>query len=454
MVAGMWVSPKVTKVNTIYYMLWMVSWWLLGSIALMGRLDFGWLLAWVLILITLIPFRLLVTYTGGMLGVRGSALLKRRLLFGALKLDPDDVRHLGPGQLLGRVLETEVLDSMALTGGFLSITALLELILAAAVLWIGAGGAIHLLLLLVTLAGLFYLARRHHRSRRQWTERRVAMTDQLVERMLGHRTRLAQQPRQHWNEEEDEILQNYLGLSVTLDGTLQTLKILVPRSWFFAALVGLAPTYVYADPSSAGLAVAIGGILIVYRALRDLAEGMERLSAAAIAWDRIKLFSQAAARQEGVAASPMAAPRAAGESKEGRPLVDARDLVYQYPGRTEAVLKNVDLKIHRGDKILLEGRSGGGKSTLVALLATLRRPNSGLLLYQGLDRQTVGDTNWRHGVTLASQYHENHVLMGSFAFNLLMGRRWPPQEGDLEEAVHVCRSLGLGPLLERMPGGL
>ena len=54
----------------------------------------------------------------------------------------------------------------------------------------------------------------------------------------------------------------------------------------------------------------------------------------------------------------------------------------------------------------------------------------------------------------APQYHENHILTGSLAFNLLMGRNWPPAFEDLAEAEAICRELGLGDLLERMPAGL
>ena len=103
---------------------------------LQGRLETSWLLAWGLLLLTLVPLRVLVTSTGGRLAVRGGALLKRRLLFGALALETDSVRRRGAGQLLGRVLESEVLDAMAISGGFLALTAGIELILAAVVgLW-------------------------------------------------------------------------------------------------------------------------------------------------------------------------------------------------------------------------------------------------------------------------------------------------------------------------------
>ena len=36
----------------------------------------------------------------------------------------------------------------------------------------------------------------------------------------------------------------------------------------------------------------------------------------------------------------------------------------------------------------------------------------------------------------------------------MLGRGWPPQADDLHEADEVCRELGLGALLDRMPGGL
>jgi ATP-binding cassette, subfamily B, bacterial len=71
-----------------------------------------------------------------------------------------------------------------------------------------------------------------------------------------------------------------------------------------------------------------------------------------------------------------------------------------------------------------------------------------------LDRRTLGESAWRRMVALAPQYHENHVLTGTLAFNLLLGRGWPPSEEDMREAEEVCRELGLGPLIERMPSGM
>jgi ATP-binding cassette subfamily B protein len=118
-----------------------------------------------------------------------------------------------------------------------------------------------------------------------------------------------------------------------------------------------------------------------------------------------------------------------------------------------AVLQGLDLRIESGERILLEGPSGGGKSTLASLLVGLRRPDSGLLPLNGLDRHTLGDA-WQQLATEAPQFHEDHILSGSLAFNLLLGRNWPASEAELQEAGALCAELGLGELLARMPSGL
>lgn len=118
------------------------------------------------------------------------------------------------------------------------------------------------------------------------------------------------------------------------------------------------------------------------------------------------------------------------------------------------MLRGCSLVVQPGDRLLLEGPSGGGKTTLASVLVGLRQAESGLLLLKGLNRQSLGARGWRRQVVAAPQFHENHVMTGTLAFNLLMGRRWPPEQGDMEEAEVVCKELGLGPLLERMPAGL
>ena len=77
-------------------------------------------------------------------------------------------------------------------------------------------------------------------------------------------------------------------------------------------------------------------------------------------------------------------------------------------GNAELVLQKLNLKIHGGDKILLQGPSGGGKSTLAMILAGQREPSEGLCLLNGMDRASLGDPAWRRRVVIVPQFHENH----------------------------------------------
>src|SRR5262249_12603507 len=151
--------------------------------------------------------------------------------------------------------------------------------------------------------------------------------------------------------------------------------------------------------------------------------------------------------------------RAAPPGAAGGPAPEAlpnsgRDVGFRYQGRAEPVLTGCALDVRRGDRVLLEGPSGGGKSTLGALLAGLRVPDAGALSLGGVDQRALGLARWRGRVGAAPQFHENHVFSASMLFNLLLGRAWPPRREDGAGAEACVRELDLGPLLARRPWGL
>ena len=54
------------------------------------------------------------------------------------------------------------------------------------------------------------------------------------------------------------------------------------------------------------------------------------------------------------------------------------------------VLKGVDLHIERGEVVSIVGASGGGKTTLLQIVGTLEKPDSGSLLINGQDVGQLG----------------------------------------------------------------
>jgi ATP-binding cassette subfamily B protein len=279
----------------------------------------------------------------------------------------------------------------------------------------------------------------------------MEMTQDLVERMVGHRTRLAQEPREHWHDSEDQALSGYVHASGCIDRTGTWLVTAIPRGWLLAGVACLGPAIVFSKSSASEVAVLLGGVLLAQTGFKRLTASFVDVAAAWVSWKRIAPLFKAAARQEILGAGPVS--RQLQEKKYSR-VVEADRLVFRYRKEGRAALQGLTMAIHRGDRILLEGPSGGGKTTFASLLSGMREPNAGLLLVNGLDRQTLGNAQWRKAIASAPQFHENHILTETLAFNLLMGRRWPPTQRDLDEAESLCDELGLGGLLERMPGGI
>lgn len=430
--------------HTVQYVLWLAAWAILGRLSLEGRMDTGWLIAWALLLLTLIPCQVVTTWCQGLFAIGLGGLLKRRLLYGAMRLAPEEIRHQGIGSFLGQALEAEAVETLALSGGIAGLLAAVEIVVSGFVL-----GSFALLLAawcVLTLAVGYRFLQRYQ----LWTSTRMDLTQDLVESMVGHRTRLAQQPQAERHEEEDQTLHRYIAASRGVDSKGAWLIAAVPRGWLLAGLACLAPAIVSGHNSTTATAVTLGGILLAYSAFRKLTGSFADVAAAWVACKRIAPLFQAAGRPELLGE----APAARCEAEPAQKVIEADRLSFRYRQKGNPALQSCSLIIRQGERVLLEGPSGGGKTTFASLLAGMRQPESGLVLVQGLDRHTLGDRKWRERVAAAPQFHENHILTETLAFNILMGRGWPPKAADFEEAEIVCRELGLGNLLDTMPSGL
>lgn len=434
------------------YVLEISGWSLIGSAALGGRLDLGWFAAWFLLVLTMVPWRVAGNWFNAAFALDAGRLLKSRLLAGALSMNAQSVKQQGIGHLLGRVMESQALESLALNGGVAVLIGIIELMFAAWILAQGAAAGPHMILLGLwsLLAG--WLCWRYSRKLYHWAMGRLDMTHDLIEAMVGHRTRLAQERPGRRDARDDTGLQNYLGLSKSLDVAGMLVTALLSSGWIVVALVGLLPAFARdAAISPVAIAITLGGILLAQRAFGGIAGGLAGLARAGIAWRQVaELFHAAYKRRSSQTYMTIGAVK---NARAGDKLIEAQGLTYQYSPTSDVVLKGVNLTVYRGDRILLQGASGGGKSTLAALLSGLQNQDSGLLLLNGLDRHTLGD-DWQRVSVTVPQFHENYVLSGTVAFNLLMGRQWPAPDALIAEAEALCEELGLGDLLQRMPAGI
>jgi len=74
-------------------------------------------------------------------------------------------------------------------------------------------------------------------------------------------------------------------------------------------------------------------------------------------------------------------------------VLEARALVktFEDVGRKVEVLRGVELKVHKGDRIAIIGTSGSGKTTLLQLLGGLDLPTAGSVSVQGRELSGLDD---------------------------------------------------------------
>jgi ATP-binding cassette subfamily B protein len=102
----------------------------------------------------------------------------------------------------------------------------------------------------------------------------------------------------------------------------------------------------------------------------------------------------------------------------------------------EPVLKDFDLHIRQGERVGLVGRSGSGKSTVLALLQRLREVDRGRILIDGRDISTLTQESLHDGLAVVPQ--DVALLARSVRENIRYGR---PDSSD-EEVESAAAAAG------------
>jgi ATP-binding cassette subfamily B protein len=356
-----------------------------------------------LILAAIVPLQMASAWIAGLVALAFGSRLKERLLTGALRLPIDEVRADGVGGHLGRIIESDVFEGSLLAGAVAATAGLTDL--AAAAIAAGISGLPHPGLIaawaaLVAAFGLLFL-----RSRGRWTQARLRLTSNLVERIVGHQTRLAQESPDRRHVGEDGELAAYHTVGRDMDSRLTWLSVLASRGWLAVGLAALVPAFMWGGAGETEFAVGLGAVLLAQRAFSQLANSLAILTDAIVGWRVLKPLSSAATLE----AEP--ANRGAGlgllarsaivrsterprRDRVDQPLIEAHDLGFAYDGRPGAVLSRCSFVVHAGERILLE-------EDLALAEACLRDLELGPLLARmpnGL-HQIVGETGWQlsHG---------------------------------------------------------
>lgn len=138
-------------------------------------------------------------------------------------------------------------------------------------------------------------------------------------------------------------------------------------------------------------------------------------------------------------------------------MIQIRDISKSYDNLR--VLSGIDLDINRGEIVSIVGPSGAGKTTLLQIIGTLDRPDSGSVMYDGVDVLAMKDkalARFRNGnIGFVFQFHQllpEFTMLENVALPAMIGGKKRTEAFAM--ARRLIDYLGLGDRADHKPGEL
>ena len=129
--------------------------------------------------------------------------------------------------------------------------------------------------------------------------------------------------------------------------------------------------------------------------------------------------------------------------------IELENVQFTYENRSEASLVDINLSIHRSERIGITGHTGAGKTTLVDLIMGIHLPQHGRVKLDG--RDVTGHPQAFRGI-IGYVPQQVHLIDDTLTRNVALGRE--DHEIDAERINEVIRLANLDDLVEELPQGL
>ena len=144
--------------------------------------------------------------------------------------------------------------------------------------------------------------------------------------------------------------------------------------------------------------------------------------------------------------------RFVGQRSEVPPLADALELQhiqFHYNADQPPALRDINIRIPRGARIGLVGRSGSGKTTMMDLLMGLLQPTSGGIIVDGVKLDETNILSWQKQVAHVPQHI--FLLDSTILENVAFGT--DAKKIDVDRVREACRLAELDEFVMELPQG-
>jgi ABC-type bacteriocin/lantibiotic exporter with double-glycine peptidase domain len=121
---------------------------------------------------------------------------------------------------------------------------------------------------------------------------------------------------------------------------------------------------------------------------------------------------------------------------------------YRYPDDDKDIIKNIDLKINHGERIIISGINNSGKTTLVRLLSGYLSPTSGVIYVNESVMKRSESGYFKNYTGLVMQ--DDTLFEGSLLENLTFNN----PKVTSEDVNWALDAVGLTLIVKRLPAGL
>lgn len=143
--------------------------------------------------------------------------------------------------------------------------------------------------------------------------------------------------------------------------------------------------------------------------------------------------------------------------KEEEVIIDVRDVTFVYPAEPPVVaLKNINLKVYKGEFIGIIGQNGSGKSTLVKNIIGLLKPTKGKIYFHGEDtsKYSVGELSKRIGLVLQNPDYQLFTISAEKEIEFGLKNIGVPEDEIKERITEALRLVGLEDKRDKYPFAL